>query len=93
MAGEVGEACNIIKKLERERLGIGGSRSTKAELARELADVVICVDLIAYHVDIDLVDAIVDTFNATSAKYGLSTQLEMFEDIDDEDLADRRLSI
>ncbi len=27
LAGEVGEACNIIKKLERERLGIAGSRA------------------------------------------------------------------
>lgn len=28
LAGEVGEACNIIKKIERERLGIRGSRAT-----------------------------------------------------------------
>ena len=28
LAGEVGEACNIAKKLERERLGIRGSRAT-----------------------------------------------------------------
>ena len=47
LAGEVGEACNVIKKLERERMGIRGSRATKEQLAEELADVVICADLIA----------------------------------------------
>jgi hypothetical protein len=40
MAGEVGEACNVIKKLERERQGWRGSRATKQQLADELADVV-----------------------------------------------------
>jgi NTP pyrophosphatase (non-canonical NTP hydrolase) len=47
LAGEMGEACNVIKKLERERLGIRGSRDTIAHLAEELADVVICADLVA----------------------------------------------
>lgn len=47
LAGEVGEACNIIKKLERERLGMRGSRSTVQDLADELGDVIICCDLIA----------------------------------------------
>lgn len=28
MAGEAGEACNVIKKLERERYGLKGSRSS-----------------------------------------------------------------
>lgn len=77
LAGEVGEACNIIKKLERERLGIRGSRATTAELADELADVVICVDLIAMHYGIDLEAAIARKFNATSEKVGLSTRLKL----------------
>lgn len=47
LAGEVGEACNIIKKLERERLGMRGSRATLQQLAEELSDVIICVDLVA----------------------------------------------
>lgn len=75
LAGEVGEACNLIKKLERERLGIRGSRATVEELADELADVVICVDLIAMHYGIDLEAAIVRKFNATSEKVGLATRL------------------
>jgi NTP pyrophosphatase (non-canonical NTP hydrolase) len=75
LAGEVGEACNVIKKLERERLGILGSRATVAELADELADVVICADLIAMHYGIDLEAAVARKFNATSEKVGLATRL------------------
>jgi NTP pyrophosphatase (non-canonical NTP hydrolase) len=75
LAGEVGEACNIIKKLERERLGIRGSRSSKEELSEELADVIICADLIAMHEGIDLDEAVRKKFNKTSEKYGLKTRI------------------
>jgi NTP pyrophosphatase (non-canonical NTP hydrolase) len=75
LAGEVGEAMNIVKKLERERLHIKGSRATIDELADEIADVVICADLLAMQLDIDLAEAVRRKFNATSAKYGLSTRL------------------
>lgn len=54
LAGEVGEACNVIKKLARERLGIKGSRATVEQLAVELADVIICSSLIANAEGIDL---------------------------------------
>jgi len=75
LAGEVGEACNVVKKLERERLGIRGSRATMEQLAEELADVIICVDLLAMEVGIDLSEAVRRKFNATSEKYGLPTRL------------------
>jgi len=76
LAGEVGEACNVIKKLDRERLGIVGSRATKEQLAEELADVVICADLIAMHEGIDLLgEAVPAKFNATTTKVGLTTFL------------------
>ncbi|OJX48982.1 MazG-like family protein [Devosia sp. 66-22] len=71
MAGEVGEACNVIKKLERERLGLRGSRDTIEHLAEELADVVICADLIAQAAGINLSFAVAAKFNATSEKVGL----------------------
>ena len=74
LAGEVGEACNVLKKLERERLGIRGSRATKEQLAEELADVVICADLIAMDAGIDLDVAVRAKFNATSEKVGLATR-------------------
>lgn len=76
LAGEVGEACNIIKKIARERLGIVGSRATVEQLAEELADVVICADLIAMGEGIDLLgNAVPEKFNATSEKVGMKTRL------------------
>jgi NTP pyrophosphatase (non-canonical NTP hydrolase) len=75
LAGEVGEACNVIKKLERERRGIRGSRATVDQLRQELADVVICVDLIAMMAGIDLWSAVVEKFNYTSEQNNLSTRL------------------
>lgn len=47
LAGEAGEACNILKKFAREELGIDGSRATNDDLAEELGDIVICCDLVA----------------------------------------------
>lgn len=75
LAGEVGEACNVIKKLERERLGYAGSRDTLEHLREELADVIICVDLVAMELGINLSEAVRDKFNATSEKVGLPTRL------------------
>ena len=75
LGGEVGEALNIIKKLERERLGIKGSRAKLEDLAEELADVIICCDLIAMATGIDLTEAVERKFNKTSEKVGLETRL------------------
>lgn len=74
LAGETGEACNAIKKLERERL-VRGSRATREQLAEELADVIICADLIAMALHIDLGAAVRAKFNATSEKQMLGTRL------------------
>lgn len=46
LAGETGEALNILKKLVREEMGLGGSRSTPDALGEELADIAICIDLV-----------------------------------------------
>jgi NTP pyrophosphatase (non-canonical NTP hydrolase) len=73
LAGEVGEACNLIKKLARERLGLRGTRTNNYELAKELADIIICVDLIAMQLGFELNYAIKQKFNETSSKYGLKT--------------------
>ena len=73
LAGEVGEVCNVVKKLERERLGLRGSRDTTDHLAEELADVLICADLIGMAAGVDLARAVQEKFNATSKKLGLPT--------------------
>ena len=76
LAGETGEACNIIKKLERQTLGLVGSKSTKEQLAEELADVIICVDLIAMEFNLNMEQALARKFNKTSTDRGLSVFLE-----------------
>lgn len=75
LGGETGEAQNVIKKLERERLGWPGSRDTVDHLMEELADVVICADLIAMELGRSLDDAVRNKFNATSENVGLPTRL------------------
>lgn len=77
LGGEAGEVQNVIKKIERERMGIRGSRASVDDLADELADVIICCDLIAMAEGIDLGLAIERKFNATSEKYGLATRLRL----------------
>ncbi len=75
LAGEAGEACNELKKLERTRLGIVGGKEDLQGLKEELADVLICVDLIAMDLGIDLGEALIAKFNRTSEKYDLATRL------------------
>lgn len=77
LGGECGEAQNIIKKIERERLGIRGSRATIEDLADELADLIICADLIAMQENFDLGAAVARKFNATSEKYNLETRMSI----------------
>lgn len=75
-AGEMGEACNVIKKLERERQGLPGSRATLDALADELADVIIYLDLIAAKTGIDFEAAIKNKFNKDSTKHGFGVLLD-----------------
>ncbi len=75
LAGEVGELCNLLKKAERARLGlVGGSVSPEA-IAQELADVVICADLVGIALGLDLWPIVVAKFNATSDAKGFATRL------------------
>ena len=77
MAGEAGELANKIKKLVRLQRGISGTTEARetlmAEIRAELADVVICCDLIASDLGIGLGPAVKDKFNATSEKHNLAT--------------------
>lgn len=82
LAGEVGEACNVVKKLARERLAIRGSRATLQDLADELADVIICADLVAMQAGIDLGRSVAQKFNATSEKNALGVFLRRQQSTD-----------
>ena len=54
LAGETGEACNLIKKFERDGLDI------KDQLAKELADIFIYLELTAQYFGIDLESSIIE---------------------------------
>lgn len=75
LAGETGELCNILKKIERERRGMRGSRATVEQAAKEVGDVIICADLISAALGINLFEAVRDKFNHTSTKYGLKERM------------------
>lgn len=75
LAGEVGEACNAVKKLSRLGRGMKGGSDTIVNLTEELADTVICADLLAMEVGIDLGAAVAAKFNATSEKHGFPERL------------------
>jgi len=73
-AGELGEAANIVKKLNRYRDGIPGNDETepalRGKLADELADTFIYLDLLAQAAGIDLGAAVEAKFARTSEKIG-----------------------
>lgn len=70
-----GAICNASKKAERARVGIAGGTDPKIDLGRELADVVICADLIAMRLGVDLGTAVVEKFNLTSRERGFRTRM------------------
>lgn len=75
LAIKAGRLGNTIKKLERERLGLVGSRVTFVQLAEEYADCQITLDLIGMLYSIDSGTVVRHKFNATSEKNGLQTRL------------------
>lgn len=69
LAGEVGETCNLIKKLER------GEVIDKDDIAKEIADVIIYADILAAQFGIDLGQAVRDKFNEVSRRVESSVEL------------------
>lgn len=72
--GELGEAANVLKKLNRVRDGIPGNKETLEQLqvkfARELADAYIYLDLLCQSFGIDLEDSVNFVFEAKSQEIG-----------------------
>lgn len=72
--GELGEAANIAKKLNRVRDGIPGNTESEAELRAklrdEIADTFIYLDLMAQAAGFDLGTAVLSKFDRTSHKIG-----------------------
>jgi NTP pyrophosphatase (non-canonical NTP hydrolase) len=72
MAGECGEACNVVKKIDRDGL----TDERVAALAKELADVVTYADLLAARFGIDLGLAVAAKFNEVSIRVGSELRLD-----------------
>lgn len=74
LAGEVGEAANVVKKLNRVRDGVPGNKLTPQELRdqlrKELGDVFGYLDLMCQAHGFSIADAAVEVFNLKSAEIG-----------------------
>jgi NTP pyrophosphatase (non-canonical NTP hydrolase) len=72
--GELGEAANIAKKLNRYRDGIPGNKESEAalrdKLRKELGDVYVYLDLLAQSLGVEIGAAAVEVFNAKSEEIG-----------------------
>lgn len=79
MAGEAGEACDVVKKINRVRDGLVGTRRSKEtlvlDLGEELADVLIYLDTLANRAGIDLEQALIYKFNKVSDEFGFEEKL------------------
>jgi NTP pyrophosphatase (non-canonical NTP hydrolase) len=69
VAGEVGEACNKVKKLRR------GEDISIYAIGAELADTVIYIDLLCQRLGLDLGDCITRKFNEKSRQVGSEVTL------------------
>lgn len=79
--GELGEAANAAKKLNRVRDGIPGNKETpdalREKLALELADTYIYLDLLCQAAGIDLREAVLRAFNTKSKQIGYQKELSL----------------
>ena len=81
-AGEMGELCNVLKKIKRFDQGIqqNATSETRESLvsmaADELADTLCYLDLVASSLGIDLSAAVVGKFNRVSDREKLPQRLE-----------------
>ncbi len=71
IAGEVGEACNLSKKIIRGDFGPPGTAqydTARLELAKEIADVVIYADIACMQCGYMLSDVVKEKFNEVSRR-------------------------
>lgn len=77
VVGEIGEAANLMKKLRRGDFVLGSPEHIAAynDLAYELADVVIYLDILAKQLGVDLAAAVREKFNIVSTRVGADVKL------------------
>jgi NTP pyrophosphatase (non-canonical NTP hydrolase) len=71
--GELGEAANILKKVRRGDLTMAEAHLA---LSKELADVMIYLDILACVAGVNLGDAVVDKFNEVSERVGATIYID-----------------
>lgn len=76
LAGEVGELANLLKKRKR---GIGQVPTDK-DIASEMADILIYLDLLAEYQGINLSEAVREKFNEVSARPEVDSPIRMGHD-------------
>ena len=69
LVGEVGEYANLRKKFER---GDISEQQFKTEAGKEIADIQIYLDILAFQLGIDLSEAITNKFNEVSRRVSSS---------------------
>ncbi len=76
--GELGEAANIIKKIDRGDFTL---EAVREDLAKEFADVLCYLDMLADAAGIDLSEATISKFNEVSIRLGSPVRLSESEAI------------
>ena len=85
MAGESGEVCNTVKKLNRLRSEmkninshdqVSSEEEAISRIGEEIADTIIYSDLLAQSLGLNLADEIVKKFNFISERYGFPEKLQ-----------------
>ena len=84
-AGEMGEICNVVKKLRRiesQYIGINDkdrqikdNKHAIEEIGKEIADTVLYLNLLSIRCGLSLEEEIINKFNQTSDKYGFEEKL------------------
>lgn len=80
MAGECGEACNVIKKIRRQQCGQKGTldpdiTTLRFDLGEELADTMLYLLLVAQEAGLDMEEEIRGKFNSVSIREGFPQRL------------------
>lgn len=79
VAGEVGEACNVVKKIRRPELGTTGNGKDVStyytQLESEIGDVLVYLDLLAKKAGTTLDRAVMRAFNEKSEALNMPVRL------------------
>lgn len=74
-AAKIGKVLGVVKKLEREAMGLKGSRKTVDDLKIEIGDTMITFDLLCMQYGIDIWECTKTSFNNKSKEHGFEVFL------------------